>query len=426
MTISAVRKVLHIGGKNKPLIEKQEKATPLNPGPVHLSTHSELEDKTNLTYAKMAKHIIYRILTADGVDLSKTDYEEAEKNDQYYIILILLNHKGFINHLSSKYDIPEFLLKYLLNMQFGFFKRNMQKPSNTIKANLFSDLIHTRLFEIKRQHDLIKRLCSEFNIEKRNLFDVGSQFCTSLLIALNLGFKVAHGCDFEKRITKYALEIIELGEKELKGELKFYATDFLELDLKENFYQLVLLINVLEHTSDIEKTILLIKKILADTGICFLFQGSFKSLPFVLNEPHYNLPLLTLLPNDLAVNILEKAKLLALGQRYCVVTWPDHYVLHKICARHDLILEIDTEEKGYYSRDKFIPYTQFETFKKRIISETGEKIYPLIEPDEQSRIEKILADYFIEVEQAIKEDTIEKRLIYFKRTWDMTIRKRCN
>jgi hypothetical protein len=377
-------------------------------------------EKEPLTYPQMSRNIVYRALT--DIPLANKEYEIIERNDQLYITLMLIKHEGLIKYLSVKYSTPEFLIRYIFEMQFGFFKRNLKAAPETKKAMFFYEWMHRELFEIKRHYDLIEKLCCTYNLEKENFFDVGSKFCTSLVIALVQGFKMAHGCDFEERIAKYANDIIGLGAKYLPGELVFYPADFLNLDLKDHFYHLIVLINVLEHTSNIETTIRMIKKILHETGVCFIFQGSNKSLPIVLNEPHYNLPLLSILPPELGVKILEKAKFIKSPREYCVVKWANYSQLQKICQKFDLILEINIKENDYYARDKFIPYSQFITYKRKIINETQRKIYPLIELNEKTIIDKVLSDYFSEVEEAIREDSIENKIIYFKKNWDIILK----
>ncbi len=377
------------------------------------------QHKASPNFPLMRKQLYYQAFL-ELESLSSLHYALINKDDQLYIPLVLMKHQGLMKHLSAKYSLPISIVEYLLNVEISNLKINLNFAPETKRAVTFSEFAHNRFFEHKRHVDLIKKLSEEFHINHHAFFDIGCKYGTSMISALEQGYKVAHGCDFDKRVINDTKNIMKLAKPSLKGELSFYDSDFLKLNLQERYYDLILLINILEHTPNLELTIKHLSQILSKNGIAYVFQGNYKSLSMVLDEPHYHMPILTLLPKELTIEILLKLKLINSPEEYCVTQWPDCRYLRAISTKYGLSLEICQKvKKGYYSRDTFIHPEVVDKHKEYIITQTERRIYPLLNQDNRFIVKDILNAYFKEVYVTMEQDTIEKKLMYLKRNWDI-------
>ncbi|KAF0814095.1 Demethylrebeccamycin-D-glucose O-methyltransferase [Andreprevotia sp. IGB-42] len=92
----------------------------------------------------------------------------------------------------------------------------------------------------------------------------------------------------------------------IKTNLKFQTGDALNLDFADASFDVVICSQVYEHVPDPEKMMREINRVLIPGGACYFAAGN----RLMWNEPHYNLPLLSVLPRPLAhlyVRIAKKA-----------------------------------------------------------------------------------------------------------------------
>lgn len=78
--------------------------------------------------------------------------------------------------------------------------------------------------------------------------------------------------------------------------LTFQVADALNLPFHNNSFDIVICSQVYEHVPDAEKMFEEIFRVLLPNGVCYFAAGN----RIMWNEPHYNLPLLSILPNPLA------------------------------------------------------------------------------------------------------------------------------
>ena len=91
-----------------------------------------------------------------------------------------------------------------------------------------------------------------------------------------------------------------------KPNLEFQVGDALDLPFQDNTFDVVICSQVYEHVPDAHKMMNEIFRVLAPSGVCY-FAASNR---LMWNEPHYNLPLLSVLPRPLAhiyVRLMGKA-----------------------------------------------------------------------------------------------------------------------
>ncbi|MBX2868319.1 MAG: methyltransferase domain-containing protein [Acidiferrobacterales bacterium] len=70
----------------------------------------------------------------------------------------------------------------------------------------------------------------------------------------------------------------------------------MDIDAKENSYDVVICSQVYEHVPDASKMMSEIYRVLKPGGVCYFAAGN----RLMWNEPHYNLPLLSVIPKFLA------------------------------------------------------------------------------------------------------------------------------
>jgi len=81
-----------------------------------------------------------------------------------------------------------------------------------------------------------------------------------------------------------------------KDNLKFQLGDALNLQFSNNSFDVVICSQVYEHVPDPQKMMNEIFRVLKPGGVCYFAAGN----RLMWNEPHYNLPLLSVLPRTLA------------------------------------------------------------------------------------------------------------------------------
>jgi ubiquinone/menaquinone biosynthesis C-methylase UbiE len=81
-----------------------------------------------------------------------------------------------------------------------------------------------------------------------------------------------------------------------RDNLQFQVADALRLPFDDNSFDVVVCSHVYEHVADPYKMFSEIRRVLREDGICYFSAGN----RLMWNEPHYNLPLLSVIPRPLA------------------------------------------------------------------------------------------------------------------------------
>ncbi len=86
-----------------------------------------------------------------------------------------------------------------------------------------------------------------------------------------------------------------------RDNLEFQVGDAMKLAFDDNSFDIVVCSHVYEHVPDAERLMAEIHRVLRPGGACY-FSGNVR---LMINEPHYNLPFLSLLPRPLAHGYLR-------------------------------------------------------------------------------------------------------------------------
>jgi hypothetical protein len=109
----------------------------------------------------------------------------------------------------------------------------------------------------------------------------------------------------------------------LDQDIGYLDDDFLNHQFHSK-YSLITFFDVLEHIADMQQALDKAFSILTNDGTIYLYIGNYKSLQFVQHEPHYRLPLITLLPYKIAINVLMRLERIREPGEYVVTKWPEY------------------------------------------------------------------------------------------------------
>jgi ubiquinone/menaquinone biosynthesis C-methylase UbiE len=130
---------------------------------------------------------------------------------------------------------------------------------------------------------------SEQDLTAKGVLDVGSS--TGIIDHyLSSHFAYVTGLDIDEKAVAYATRLYE------KNNLKFLVGDAMNMQFADNSFDIVICSQVYEHVPNAYKLMQEIYRIMKPHGVCFFSAGN----RFNLIEPHYKLPLLSVMPKPFA------------------------------------------------------------------------------------------------------------------------------
>lgn len=105
------------------------------------------------------------------------------------------------------------------------------------------------------------------------------------------------GIDIDAKAVDFASEMFD------RENLYFHCGDAMELKVSDEIIDIVICSQVYEHVPDAQKMMKEIYRVLRPGGVCY-FSASNR---LMWNEPHYNLPLLSVVPRPVAHFYIKKA-----------------------------------------------------------------------------------------------------------------------
>jgi 2-polyprenyl-3-methyl-5-hydroxy-6-metoxy-1,4-benzoquinol methylase len=144
----------------------------------------------------------------------------------------------------------------------------------------------------ERKAKTIVAVLSDFlqnDLQSLCLLDVGS---STGIIANHLSnsFGKVFGIDVDTPAVLFA------GEKYSKENLGFTIGDALHLHYQNDMFDVVICNHVYEHVADAKQLMREIQRVLKPGGVCYFAAGNRLNI----NEPHYNLPFLSIVPMPIA------------------------------------------------------------------------------------------------------------------------------
>ncbi len=345
------------------------------------------------------------------------------ENELLFLVAVEHGGEAFFEALGKCFSMPGAVARVLLVQDWKVFRWLLNGNGNPSRVEDFATRAGSRLHVHRKNHKVLASVTKDLEVPKRAYFDVGCLFGLTLVSAVRLGFPVVHGCELDEKVFKRARSVVPLAATRPGLDVQYFEEDFLTLPLEAQRYTFVTVNNVLEHTPDLGDTIAKLAEILAPDGLCYIYQGNAKSPQFVRVEPHYKLPLLTILPKDLAIQILLRLGRIATPADYVVTRWPGYRELKDLFAKHGLEATIHTRSLGYWASSEISTAYRVRCIRKKIVEEAEAKVYPVLDDAEQKQAKDALAAYFAELDEAGRRDTLDDQLAYLKPTWDITVRR---
>lgn len=113
------------------------------------------------------------------------------------------------------------------------------------------------------------------------------------------------------------------------GNLQFAVADGMQMPFAGDTFDIVICAQIYEHVPDAKRLLLDIRRVLKPGGVCYFAAGN----RLMLMEPHYRLPLLSIIPKQLAHLYL---RLSGKGSHY-YETHFTYWGLRKLVASFDLV-----------------------------------------------------------------------------------------
>jgi ubiquinone/menaquinone biosynthesis C-methylase UbiE len=161
------------------------------------------------------------------------------------------------------------------------------------------------------QHDFSGSFTSMYDVatrekKARTMVAVLSEFCESPISGMRLldvgsstgiidnsladYFGTVVGIDIDSTAVAHASPLFK------KDNLEFQLGDAMNLQFPDNSFDVVICTEVYEHVPDAFRMMDEIFRVLKPNGVCYFAAAN----RIMLNEPHYNLPLLSVIPRPLA------------------------------------------------------------------------------------------------------------------------------
>jgi len=164
----------------------------------------------------------------------------------------------------------------------------MQKGYQNNYSLIHKDAVHSIDSRLKKAKTILAILNHYFNSDLSNLrlLDIGAS--TGIIdhyLAQHVNYVV--GID----IDKYAIEHANINYK--ASNLLLKVSDAMDIDEAESSFDIIICSHVYEHVPDQRKLMQEIHRLLKTGGICYFSAGNRLNLI----EPHYQLPLLSIMPH---------------------------------------------------------------------------------------------------------------------------------
>jgi 2-polyprenyl-3-methyl-5-hydroxy-6-metoxy-1,4-benzoquinol methylase len=212
--------------------------------------------------------------------------------------------------------------------------RDYQYNYSTLKPSLFDS--DKRI----KKADTIVCVCQDFvqssDLSHLDLLDVGS---SNGIIDNHLAEYFHHvtGIDIDEPAMIHARETFR------KENLSFEPGDAMQMALPDNSFDVVVCTQIYEHVPDANKMFTEIFRVLKPGGFCY-FSGNNR---IMFMEPHYRLPLLSMLPRFLAH---QYVRVTGKGSHYHELHF-SYWTLKRLCSKFRIVdysarVVVDPEQFG--------------------------------------------------------------------------------
>ncbi len=222
---------------------------------------------------------------------------------------------------------------------------------------------HTEMYDTERRKNKAKKTVSILSdylgglnqLESLSLLDIG---CSTGIMTSEYAsmFNNVKAIDIDEPAIKFAIQNNNM------ENVSYYLMDSMNTTFKDNNFDIITCTHIYEHVPDSQKLLNEIFRILKPGGICFFSAGNRLNLM----EPHYRLPLLSIIPKPLAHLYL---RFLKKGDFY-YETHLTYLGLKKLVSKFDIIdytIKVTNDPKKYHTQDILIPGSRKQKLAKIIL-----------------------------------------------------------
>jgi len=334
--------------KRVPPPSPKESYTSVEKGNSNLSVQEE-------NFTRQESGIVNKLLF-ELAPLSPDDTNRILSHDDHFALAVHTRPTLFMTHLEDRYLMPRDFMDSLFDFEKQSWVNSIKNRTEPGTVASLREKLLLRLETYKRNREALQRLMQKFNIPNRSLFDVGCQFGFLLLAAVQEGFQKVAGAEINRGLAPFVAQLNDYINQNHRVDYSYHTGDFNLLDLEENAFNLVTCIDVLEHTPDLSRTLEKMQKICTADGKIYIYQGNGRSLIIAASEPHYHIPCLSLLPKEIAIQVLTHLGHITGKTRYLVNKWPQlsdlQQELEKTNTRFDMAdIDINIRNNTRYPRN---------------------------------------------------------------------------
>jgi len=373
-------------------------------------------------FAKQESNLFNKLLFGLA-PLTNEDMDRVLKSDDYFAAGVYAQGTRFLELLEQRYRMPVGVVEILCDYEQRNWVSSIKNRTAPGNVQSLRDQLLLRLETYKRNREALQQLISLFKIPTRSLFDVGSQFGFLLLAAAQEGFGKIAGAEINRGLAGFVDELKRYIEANYKIDYNYSFGDFANLEFEPRGFNLVTCVDVLEHTPDLPKTMENMQKICSPGGMIYIYQGNGRSLTIATSEPHYQLPCLSILPIELAVEVMTHLGNITPKTRYLVKQWPALPEISRYLTRDDTHFEVYNTDINIRNNLKYPENRQLGMYISKFQQTTEEKLLPRLTNFLKKEVRCYMAKYLEEIEKDKKTmKEIDFKIKYLMHSWNIILR----
>lgn len=315
---------------------------------------------------------------------------------------------ALIKAIATRYRVNAVLVERLAHRDHAALaaaiKRGIAPRIDSFRVKLLS-----RFAIMEKNREVLHRLVNDFGIGTEGYFDVGCGMGFTLQSALDLGFDFAAGVEVDPSFSATALSIFDQTDR-----FEYQAMDFFQYKATQK-YSLITFFDVLEHIGDVGGAVKKAISMLTSQGVIYYYQGNPRAVDMVLNESHYRLPGLSLLPPPLAADILMRAKKITKPDEYVVRWWPRPSDI----AKPQPTILLHAGEANIRNGARYPDAADVLTKARARVSTIPGELASYLAGDEALRVRSIIDRYLVDLEEAALGDPDRFRVNYAMHSWSL-------
>jgi len=369
-------------------------------------------------FEQVSSRLINKLLF-DLMPLGADEIEQIERDDDLYAVALHARSPAFLTHLCDLYDVKPDLLEQILEYDLPGWAVSIKNRRMVARVISLRERVAERLAVWQRNRHAFLRVLEHFDLPRDGFFDVGCALGLAMLAGAEAGFRRVEGVELKSGFVKFADGLRDVACDSFGSSFDYHVGDFNDLDLGDRRFDLVMCVDVLEHTPDLDATIRKMLEICSQQAVVYIYQGNGRSLPMVQNEPHYRLPALTILPQALAVEVLQGFGKVDAPEDYIVRQWPTLDYLEGQASR-DFELQFVGGDTNLRNGIKYPVAADREKLQRNCEKMIHEKLYPSLATPLREEVKRHVDRYFREVEADAHEmDTTTFERVYLQSCWNL-------